>query len=63
MEEIANFGTPTTKRISCRLTKPNTKWLEKCFIRTRHYPIQQYSYTVGKKLFDSAMIIDAMDLL
>jgi predicted nuclease of predicted toxin-antitoxin system len=34
--------------------------VEKCIIRTCHYPPQQYSYTVGK--LDSA-IIDAMDLL
>jgi uncharacterized protein (TIGR00288 family) len=63
MEEIANFGTPTTKRIYADWTKPNANGWKSVLLEHAITPIQQYSYTVGKNSSDSAMIIDAMDLL
>lgn len=63
MEEIAKFGTPTTKRIYADWTKPNAGGWKSVLLEYAITPIQQYSYTVGKNSSDSAMIIDAMDLL
>lgn len=63
MEEIAKFGTPTTKRIYADWTKPNAGGWKSVLLEHAITPIQQYSYTVGKNSSDSAMIIDAMDLL
>jgi uncharacterized LabA/DUF88 family protein len=60
MEEIAKYGTPT-KRIYADWTKPNAAGWKTVLLE--YAPIQQYSYTVGKNSSDSAMIIDAMDLL
>jgi hypothetical protein len=63
MEEIAKFGTPTTKRIYGDWTKPNANGWKGVLLEHAITPIQQYSYTVGKNSSDSALIIDAMDLL
>lgn len=63
MEEIAKYGTPTTKRIYADWTKPNAVGWKSVLLEHAITPIQQYSYTVGKNSSDSAMIIDAMDLL
>ena len=63
MEEIAKFGIPTTKRIYADWTKPNAAGWKSVLLEHAITPIQQYSYTVGKNSSDSAMIIDAMDLL
>jgi uncharacterized LabA/DUF88 family protein len=63
MEEIAKFGTPTTKRIYADWTKPNANGWKSVLLEHAITPIQQYSYTIGKNSSDSAMIIDAMDLL
>lgn len=63
MEEIAKFGTPTTKRIYADWTKPNANGWKAVLLEHAITPIQQYSYTVGKNSSDSALIIDAMDLL
>ena len=63
MQEIAKFGTPTTKRIYADWTKPNANGWKTVLLEHAITPIQQYSYTVGKNSSDSAMIIDAMDLL
>ncbi len=63
MEEIAKYGNPTIKRIYADWTKPNpTKW-KNILLENAITPIQQYSYTTGKNATDSAMIIDAMDVL
>lgn len=63
MEEITKYGTPTIKRIYGDWTKPHlTKW-KNILLENAINPIQQYSYTVGKNATDSAMIIDAMDIL
>ena len=63
MEEIAKLGTPTTKRIYADWTKPNANGWKNVLLEHAITPIQQYSYTVGKNSSDSALIIDAMDLL
>ncbi len=63
MEEIAKYGNPTIKRIYGDWTNPNlTKW-KKILLENAITPIQQYGYTKGKNATDSAMIIDAMDIL
>jgi uncharacterized LabA/DUF88 family protein len=62
MEEIAKYGTPTTKRIYADWTKPNAAGWKTVLLEYAITPIQQYSYR-GKNSSDSAMIIDAMDLL
>jgi uncharacterized LabA/DUF88 family protein len=63
MEEIAKYGTPTFKRIYGDWTKPNLGGWKGVLLENAITPIQQYSYTVGKNSSDSAMIIDAMDIL
>ncbi len=63
MAEIAKFGTPTTKRIYGDWTKPTVSGWKKVLLDHAITPVQQYSYTTGKNATDSAMIIDAMDIL
>jgi uncharacterized LabA/DUF88 family protein len=63
MEEIAKYGTPTFKRIYADWTRPNTIGWKSVLLENAITPIQQYSYTSGKNSTDSAMIIDAMDIL
>lgn len=63
MEEIAKYGTPTFKRIYGDWTKPTTAGWKGVLLQNAITPIQQYSYTSGKNATDSAMIIDAMDIL
>jgi hypothetical protein len=63
MEEIAKYGTPTFKRIYADWTKPTTSGWKTVLLQNAITPIQQYSYTSGKNSTDSAMIIDAMDIL
>jgi uncharacterized LabA/DUF88 family protein len=63
MEEIAKYGTPTFKRIYGDWTKPTLSGWKGVLLENAITPIQQYSYTVGKNSSDSAMIIDAMDIL
>jgi uncharacterized LabA/DUF88 family protein/Fe-S-cluster formation regulator IscX/YfhJ len=62
-EEIAKYGTPTFKRIYADWTKPNVTGWKKVLLENAITPIQQYSYTTGKNASDSALIIDAMDIL
>ncbi len=63
MEEIAKYGNPTIKRIYGDWTNPHlTKW-KNVLLENAITPIQQYGYTTGKNATDSAMIIDAMDIL
>jgi uncharacterized LabA/DUF88 family protein len=63
MEEIAKYGNPTIKRIYGDWTQPNLARWKKMLLENAITPIQQYSYTSGKNATDSAMIIDAMDIL
>lgn len=63
MEEIARYGTPTFKRIYGDWTRPTVTGWKSVLLENAVTPIQQYSYTTGKNSTDSAMIIDAMDIL
>jgi len=63
MEEIAKYGNPTIKRIYGDWTKPNLNKWKNLLLENAITPIQQYGYTTGKNATDSAMIIDAMDIL
>jgi uncharacterized LabA/DUF88 family protein len=63
MEEIAKNGTPTIKRIYADWTKPTVSGWKSVLLENAITPIQQYSYTTGKNSSDSALIIDAMDIL
>jgi hypothetical protein len=63
LEEIAKYGTPTFKRIYGDWTKPNLTGWKNVLLENAITPIQQYGYTTGKNSTDSAMIIDAMDIL
>jgi len=63
LDEIAKYGNPTIKRIYADWTKPNAAGWKNVLLENAITPIQQYSYTSGKNSSDSALIIDAMDLL
>lgn len=63
LEEIAKYGTPTIKRIYADWTKPTVSGWKSVLLVNAITPIQQYSYTTGKNSSDSALIIDAMDIL
>ncbi len=63
MEEIAKYGTPTFKRIYGDWTNPRVSNWKAVLLDNAITPIHQYSYTTGKNATDSAMIIDAMDIL
>jgi len=63
MEEIAKYGNPTIKRIYGDWTKPGLNKWKNLLLENAITPIQQYAYTSGKNATDSAMIIDAMDIL
>lgn len=63
LEEIAKYGVPTFKRIYADWTKPHVSSWKSVLLDHAITPIQQYSYTTGKNSSDSAMIIDAMDIL
>jgi len=63
LEEIAKYGNPSIKRIYGDWTKPSlAKWKD-VLLKNAITPVQQYGYTTGKNATDSAMIIDAMDIL
>lgn len=63
MEEIAKYGNPTIKRIYGDWTIPTVAKWKNVLLENAINPVQQYAYTIGKNSTDSAMIIDAMDLL
>ena len=63
LEEIAKYGTPTFKRIYGDWTKPTISGWKSVLLENAITPVQQYSYTKGKNSTDSALIIDAMDIL
>ncbi|MDR3275995.1 MAG: NYN domain-containing protein [Treponema sp.] len=61
--EVAKYGVASVKRIYGDWTSTNLRsWKDK-LLEHAIQPIQQFSYTTGKNATDSAMIIDAMDLL
>ncbi len=61
--EIAKYGISSVKRIYGDWTSPYLKGWKEVLLSYAIHPIQQFHYTVGKNATDSAMIIDAMDLL
>ncbi|HHX37018.1 MAG TPA: NYN domain-containing protein [Clostridiaceae bacterium] len=63
MSEVARYGLPTIKRIYGDWTSPNLNGWKPLLQEYAIIPIQQFSYTTGKNSTDSALIIDAMDLL
>jgi len=63
LEEIAKYGTPTIKRAYGDWTTPNLGGWKKELPRHAIQPVQQFANTSGKNSTDSALIIDAMDLL
>lgn len=63
LAEIANYGTASVRRIYGDWTAPSLKRWKDMLLEHSIQPIQQFAYTKGKNATDSAMIIDAMDLL
>jgi len=63
LAEIAKYGTANVKRIYGDWTVPGLKGWKEVLLQHSIQPIQQFRYTKGKNATDSAMIIDAMDLL
>jgi len=63
LEEIAKYGTPTIKRAYGDWTTPRLAGWKEELLRHAIQPVQQFGYTRGKNATDSALIIDAMDLL
>ncbi|MDP8213647.1 MAG: NYN domain-containing protein [Candidatus Euphemobacter frigidus] len=63
LAEIAKYGVSTVKRIYGDWTSPNLGGWKKVLASFAIQPIQQFRHTIGKNATDSAMIIDAMDLL
>jgi uncharacterized LabA/DUF88 family protein len=61
--EIANYGVASVKRIYGDWTAPGLRGWKDVLLDHSIQPIQQFAYTKGKNATDSAMIIDAMDLL
>ncbi len=63
LAEIAKYGVASVKRIYGDWTQPNLRGWKDVLVGLAIQPIQQFGYTSGKNATDSAMIIDAMDLL
>ena len=63
LDEVSNQGTPTYKRIYGDWTSPRLASWKEVLLKHSINPIQQYNYTFGKNSSDSALIIDAMDIL
>lgn len=63
LDEVSNYGVVTYKRVYGDWTRPNLAGWKSMALDNAITPIQQYSYTTGKNATDSAMIIDAMDIL
>ena len=61
--EIANYGVASVKRIYGDWTGPRLNGWKNVLLEYSIQPVQQFAYTTGKNATDSAMIIDAMDLL
>ena len=63
LDELSNYGVVTYKRVYGDWTRPNLAGWKSMALDNAITPVQQYSYTTGKNSTDSAMIIDAMDIL
>ncbi|MDN6194876.1 MAG: NYN domain-containing protein [Atopostipes suicloacalis] len=62
-DEASNYGITTYRRIYGDWTSTRNNGWKSILLNNSITPIQQYSYTDGKNSSDSAMIIDAMDIL
>jgi len=63
LSEVAKYGVASVKRIYGDWTTPNLGGWKSILLEHSIHPVQQFRYTVGKNATDTAMIIDAMDLL
>lgn len=63
LDEMSNYGIVTYKRVYGDWTRVNLAAWKNMALDNAITPVQQYSYTTGKNATDSAMIIDAMDIL
>lgn len=63
LEELARYGVPTVKRAYGDWTTQQLVGWKKALNQHAIQPVQQFAYTQGKNSTDSALIIDAMDLL
>lgn len=63
LDEVSNYGIVTYKRVYGDWTRANLAGWKNMALDNAITPVQQYSYTTGKNATDSAMIIDAMDIL
>jgi len=63
LDEVANYGVASVKRIYGNWTTPQLQGWKDVLLSNSIIPIQQFSYTTKKNASDSALIIDAMDLL
>lgn len=63
LSEVAKYGVASVRRIYGDWTTPSLSGWKSVLLEHSIQPIQQFRYTVGKNATDSAMIIDAMDLL
>ena len=63
LDELSKYGNVTYKRIYGDWTRSNSAGWKEELLQNSITPIQQFSYTHGKNATDSAMIIDAMDML
>ena len=63
LAEIAKYGTASVKRIYGDFTSTRMTQWKQALLRHSITPVQQFAYTTGKNATDSALIIDAMDLL
>jgi uncharacterized LabA/DUF88 family protein len=63
LDEISKYGIASVKRIYGDWTSTNLRSWKERLLEYAIQPIQQFAYTAGKNATDSAMIIDAMDLL
>ncbi len=63
LSEVAKYGVASVKRIYGDWTTPSLSGWKSVLLEHSINPVQQFRYTVGKNATDSAMIIDAMDLL
>jgi uncharacterized LabA/DUF88 family protein len=63
LSEVAKYGIASVKRIYGDWTTSNLNGWKEFLLKYSIQPVQQFRYTVGKNATDSAMIIDAMDLL
>ena len=63
LDEVAKYGIASVKRIYGDWTSTNLRSWKDRLLEFAIQPIQQFAYTAGKNATDSAMIIDAMDLL